>query len=198
MDNKQLVLDAANALINDPSASEMYHQLIEVLRLPSGLKVKLADEASVLNPLLKLGRDDIIKFNRVIDMVELRREARGLEPLKTPPDNKFDKNEYQRVLMAERRVRMVKAAEVENLQRPPSGQLVGNARMDFIKMQQSKWSKRLKERLEATFGLGPISKKDRAKVSEDFWAEIDQELEAAEEAVLRWIQNGRKGSPPQR
>ena len=197
MDNKQLLLDAANVLINDPQASTLYKQLMDVLGLPDTLPVKLAGDASALNPLLNLGRQNRDKLNRVIDMVELRREARGMEPLRLPTaEKKFDKNEYQRKLMADRRVRMVKASDIENLRRPPSSQLIGHSRMEFQRVQQGKWSARLAARVTQQLGAGPASKEDRARVSEQFWAEVDQELAEAEAAVLRWIQSGRKGPAP--
>ena len=196
MNTKQLVLEAANALLSRPDAPALYQQLVDVLSLPGKFKVKLADEASVLNPLLTMARNDRPRFDGVIALVEQKREASGLEPLQAPKENKFDKNEYQRLLMAERRVRMVKAADIENMRRPASGQLVGSARLDFMRRQQSKWMERFETLLQGAFGPGPISKDDRAKTAAEFWATVDQELAESEAAVMRWIQNGRKGIAP--
>jgi hypothetical protein len=197
VDTKQHILDAANVLINDQDASGLFQQLLDVLLLPDKYKVKLDGAASVLNPLLRLAREDNVKFSRVIDMVELRRSARGMTALRPDPsEKKFDKNEYQRKLMAERRVRMVKAAELENLRRPPSGQLIGHARMDFQRVQQNKWSNQLATCITNQLGTGPISKEARAKVAETFWDSVDGQLADDEAAVLRWIQTGRKGPAP--
>jgi hypothetical protein len=113
-----------------------------------------------------------------------------------PGEAPFNKNEYQRKLMAERRARTVKASEVENLRRPPSGQLIGHARMEFQRVQQKKWSTRLDELVATRLGAGPVAKADRARIAEEFWASVDQELDEAQAAVYQWIQSGRKGPAP--
>ena len=196
MDTKQLVLEAANTLLKHPAAPQLYQQLVDVLALPAKFKVKLADEASVLNPLLTMARNDRPRFDSVIALVEQKRAASSLEPLQPPKDHKFDKNEYQRLLMAERRVRMTKAADIENRCRPASGQLVGSARLDFMRRAQAKWMERFEALLLDKFGPGPICKDDRTQLSMEFWATVDQELDEHEAAVMRWVQNGRKGVAP--
>jgi len=196
MDTKQYILDAANTLLNHPDAPALHKQLTDVLALPSRLKVKLADDAAVLNPLLTMARNDRPRFDRVIALVERRRLDRMLPPLVAPKEDKFDLNAYQRLLMAERRVRMTKAADIENMRRPTSGKLVGSARLDFMRRQQSKWMERFNTRLRGEFGSGPISKEARAQASKEFWSTVDQELTDAESRVARWIQGGRTGVAP--
>lgn len=196
MDTKQLVLDAANALLKHPEAPALYQQLVDVLSLPGKFKVKLADEASVLNPLLTMARNDRPRFDGIIALIEQKRADKGMEPLQAPKENKFDKNEYQRLIMAERRVRMTKAADIENMRRPASGQLVGSARLDFMRRAQAKWMERFDALLNGAFGPGPIRKEDRTKTATEFWATVDRELAESEAAVMRWVQNGRKGIAP--
>ena len=197
MTDKHLLAEAANTLIHSSEAPEMYQTLLEVLGLPLKLPVKLTGEASVLNPLLAMARRDRGAFDRVIDLIESKRASREMSPLRQPQEEKkFDKNRYQAELMAERRSRAVKAASIENLRRPPSGQLVGNSRMDFMQMQLGKWSTRFKLICDAAKTGKTLSKARRQALSAEFLEAIDRELEESEAAVYRWIQNGRKGECP--
>lgn len=197
MTDKEQLAEAANLLINDSDAPELYQTLMDVLGLPANLPIKLSGPAAALNPLLSVARTDREKFDRVLDLVDAKRVLRELPTLRGPAAQvKFDKNRYQRELMAERRVRQIKAVSIENLRRPPSAKLVGHARMEFMRVQQGKWSAQLDALLEAASGGKPMSKPQAQKESAGFWARIDQQLEEAETAVYRWIQSGRKGEAP--
>ena len=197
MTDKQQLAEAANTLINDNKAPELFKTLLDVLGLPPTLPVKLSGEASVLNPLLAMARRDREAFNRVIDLIETKRANREMSPLRQPtPEAKFDKNAYQAELMAERRVRQVKAVDIENLRRPPSSQLIGHPRMEFMRVQQGKWMDQLEAHLAAHKTGKTLTKAKRQEVSAQFWQGIDRELEESEAAVYRWIQNGRKGECP--
>lgn len=197
MTDKQQLAEAANTLIHDNKAPEMFKTLLDVLGLPPTLPVKLSGEASVLNPLLTMARNDREAFNRVIDLIESKRASREMSPLRQPvTEAKFDKNKYQAELMAERRVRQIKAVDIENLRRPPSAQLEAHPRMEFMRVQQSKWMRQLEAQLAARKTGKTITKAQRQEISAQFWQGIDRELEEAEAAVYRWIQNGRKGEAP--
>lgn len=197
MTDKQQLAEAANALIHSPEAPEMYQTLLEVLALPLKLPVKLSGGMSILNPLLAAARRDREAFDKVIDLIESRRASRAMEPLRPlTPEHKFDKNEYQRELMAERRVRQIKAVDIENLRRPPSAQLVGHPRMEFMRVQQGKWMAQLNALLDASSDGKTMAKSQRQEASAAFWASIDRHLEETEAAVYRWIQTGRKGEAP--
>lgn len=196
-DQKQHELDAANLLLKAPDAPALFKMLMEVLALPDRLKVKLADDAAPLNPLLALARRDRNRFDRLIAVIEDKLAALGRDPLAPPNAPKvFDKNEYQRELMAQIRQRTFKAAATENLRRPPSGQLVGHARLDFMKAQHRKWMSRLEAHLAAAKTGKTMTKARRQELSTVFWEQIDRELEAEEAAVYQWIQNARRGLAP--
>lgn len=197
MTEKQLLAEAANTLINDNKAPEMFKTLLDVMGLPPTLPVKLSGEASVLNPLLTMARRDREAFNRVIDLIESKRASREMSPLRQPEtETKFDKNEYQRELMADRRVRQIKALDIENLRRPPSSQLIGHPRMEFMRVQQGKWTDQLETLLAAHKTGKTMTKAKRQEISAQFWQGIDLQLEETEAAVYRWIQTGRKGEAP--
>lgn len=197
MTDKHLLAEAANTLIHSSEAPEMYQTLLEVLGLPLKLPVKLTGDASVLNPLLAMARRDRSAFDRVIDLIESKRASREMSPLRQPrTEAKFDKNEYQRELMADRRVRQIKALDIENLRRPPSSQLIGHPRMEFMRVQQGKWTDQLEAILVANKTGKTMTKAKRQAISAQFWQGIDRELEESEAAVYRWIQSGRKGECP--
>ena len=77
MTDKQLLAEAANTLIHDNAAPEMFRSLLDVLGLPQNLPVKLSGEVATLNPLLNMARRDPAAFNRVIDLIESKRASRG-------------------------------------------------------------------------------------------------------------------------
>lgn len=192
MNDKQELLQAANALLQFENAGGMFAALTKVMALPQNLPVDLSGNAAVLNPLLRLYRRDPLAYNGLMERIEARRAERGLPPLAEPGASGFDKNTYQAALMAEIRSRLFIAARVENLRRPPSSQLVGNARLEFMRGQRKKWMDRLKARLDLE--PTPLPKSRRREISADFWENIDAELETAVADAHRWIQNGRKAT----
>lgn len=196
-DERHQIAAAANILLKHPEAPELFKMLTDVLALPDRLKVRLSEDAAVLNPLLYVARQDRSRFDRLIAVVEDKRASLGRPPLRPDADDApFDKNKYQRELMASIRVRTFKAAATENLRRPPSGQLIGAARLDFMKVQRKKWMARLDPMLAAARAGGTMTKEQRQAISGKFWDQVDAELEADEAAVHNWIQSGRRGPAP--
>lgn len=197
MEDREKLLLAANTLLRGAEAVELYRNLLDVAVLPRNLPVKLTGEAADLNPLLALYRADKAAFDNLIARIDARREQQSLPPLNAaPPKKKFDKNAYQRELMASIRSHTIPAARIENLRRPPSGQLVGAARLEFMRQQGKKWSVRLKAAIDAISDGRPISRDTRRMATDRFWGWIDKELAEQEAEVMRWIQNGRKGEAP--
>jgi hypothetical protein len=197
MQNKQDLLDAANILLRSPEAESLYKTLRSVTALPPNLPIKLSGGYIDLNPLLTLFRHDPTKFGTLMDHVDTRREQLGVPRLQCEPvEVKFDKTDYQRDLMAERRRRQTRAAELENMKRPASEQLVGHAREDFMRMQQKRWTVRLEATLD-TVRLGKtMTKEARQQISARFWDTVDRETDESELTVTRWVQDGRKGTCP--
>lgn len=197
MEIKQQKMEAANLLLTNPNAPQMFAAMLEVAKLPDNLPVKLTGEASALNVLIPDYRTNRDSFDRLISLVEAKRAQYNMEPLiPLVPPKKFDKNEYQRGLMAVRRDRGLAAANTENLRRPPSAQLIGNSRLDFAKTRLTQWGKQLRAEIDALSGGKPMSKARRKEISEAFWSRVETQLIEDEASVLRWIQSGRKGEAP--
>ena len=183
MIDKTLLLEAVNALVKTEDASKLFESFEAVARLPPDLPVKLSGDAAVLNPLLALRRQDRTKFDGVIELVEGKREAAGLPPLRQPDTPRgFDKVEYQRLFMDQKRQREGRAATIENLRRPGRDKLIGVARLEFMRVQAAKWKEVRDEALRrAREDAGrTLSKPEVRAVLDAFWQTIDRELDAAE------------------
>lgn len=183
MIDKTLLLEAVNALVKTEDATELFESFEAVARLPADLPVKLSGDAAVLNPLLALRRQDRTKFDGVIELIEGKREAAELPPLRQPDTPRgFDKVEYQRLFMDQKRQREGRAAAIENLRRPGRDKLVGTPRLEFMRVQASKWKEvrdgALRDAREAAGRT--LSKAEVRDVLDAVWQTVDRELDAAE------------------
>lgn len=175
---------AAAALVENLNAAEMYDALSLVVRLvvKAHQPVTLTGEAAIMTPLLDLAVRSYAEYERVLDLVDDRRTARGLPPLRQHQVG-FDKDEYQRVFMNEKRRRQRRAVEIENDSRPPRDRLIGRAREEFMRVQGHAWFSELTRRLDVAreaHGGGRVPKDVLDTVRSRFWAEVDARLEAAE------------------
>jgi hypothetical protein len=127
-------------------------------------------DAAALNVLIELGVHDYSAFERVMDLVHDYRKRR----------NGVDRAEYQREIMRERRGREYKALELNELK---SGKaLKGAERKQFIVEINQRWARAQAECLAAK---GALSWDERNEVKRQFWAEIDETLEANIEEATR-------------
>src|SRR4051812_23821367 len=133
-EEKQELLEAVTALITSPDAHELLDSLNSLYPLKrAGHPVALTGAAAVLNAMLRLRIADAPGYERVLDMIEMKRVALGYDTLRkgTAADKGYDKVEYMRQFMDQKRERQRLAATIENLRRPEKDQLVGNARLEF-------------------------------------------------------------------
>jgi hypothetical protein len=186
MIDKTLLLEAVNTLVRSDDAGRLFADFEAVARLPPDLPIKLSGDAAVLNPLLALRRQDRAKFDGVIELIESKREAAGAPPLRTPETPKgFDKVEYQRLFMDQKRHRERRAVLVENMRRPGRDKLIGNARLEFMRVQAAKWKEVRDAALNAareTAGR-TLAKAEVQEVLSAFWQKIDRELDDAEAEI---------------
>lgn len=187
MVDKQGVLRAANALITDPYAVKLYETLMAVAALPRHLPIGIVGDAELLNPLLHQYHANRDVFDATMDIVDKKREERGLEPLRKEEEQKgFDKNAYQAAFMEQKRFRERRAANIENMRRPERDRLIGNARLEFMRQASAKWKQRRDEMVNnarEARGVDRLSKQDLQEVLATFWSQIDRELDDQEEAV---------------
>lgn len=178
--DKELLLDAVNTLIFEDDAPALYQSLLATAEFAMRHPVKLAGRAAALNALLKMRMEDAAAFWRVVGLVDAKREARGMLPLAKPAEPVVvDKTAYQKEFMAQKRERQRRAAELENLARPKTAQLRGNARLEFMNAQSAKWKQQRDafiERARVAAG-GRLSQETLALAISQFWAGVDAELD---------------------
>lgn len=183
------LLPAVTALVTRDDAAFLYDTPAAVVQIVVGAKrpVALSGDAAVLNPLLDLASVDKGAYDRVLEVVDDKRKAAGYPPLRQVDQSGFDKRTYMRDFMAHKRLREKRAVLIENLARSDRDQLRGVPRMEFSRVQSAKWKARLDAVTEkvrvAHGGAAPREALDLAR--EQFWQTVDQELDAAEEAVRK-------------
>lgn len=182
MDKEQL-LGAVNALIQAEDAAPLYQDLIALLPAAKTLGARFSDHRAVLNPLLELAITDRERLDRVIELVERKRAEAELPPMVPEADDGFDKTEYMRDFMAQKRERERRAVDIENLLRSERDRLRGRARLDFMQSQSAKWKLARDTALQAareSEGKRLARQQVRA-VLDAFWATIDRELDGLEQ-----------------
>lgn len=189
--SKQALVTAVGALVDlDDDTAERYGSTIESM---ARFRVRNPDawlgyDLEVFNPLVELAGADPDGFAGVQELVDKQRRARGAKPAwPDKSDEGFDKVEYQRLLMQERRRRAGRAVEIENLQRPEKDRLVGTKRLEFENRTLARWGAQLQAILDeerAEFG-GSIPRVQQRQIREKFWAGIDRHLDELEKSARR-------------
>lgn len=187
IDTKTL-LAPVNLLVTDPAAPNLYSAMMKVSELPPEIQVELTGEAASLNALLDLFRRDREAFWSVVDLIDRKREARGWPPLRKKEAPKgFDKVEYQRMFMDQKRQRERRAAAIENMLRPERERLIGNPRLEFMRVQSGRWRKLRDSMVNAAREAngGHLSKEATQAILAQFWEKVDRELDLKEEDARR-------------
>lgn len=194
MFDKQGILRAANALINDPFAEKLYDTLTAVAQLPKHLPIGIVGDADVLNPLLNMYHADREGFDRIMSMVDAKRTAAGMPALvREVEELGFDKREYQRIFMDQKRQRERRAVEIENMLRPERDKLIGIHRLEFMRHQSARWKVKRDEMVsavKAARGVKHLSKAALQEILASFWAQVDAELDELEAATVRKMRGG--------
>lgn len=187
---RQAVLNAIKDLVQDEDPRPKLEALEAVFPLLRRYPIALTGAWSILNPLLYLRLEDEEEWEVAKTRIDVRREKEGRSlcwPSPKPPKFEERYNEYQRVLMQEIRARGRRASSIENMQRAATDQIRGNARQEFERTMQHKWGARrdaLLEQARQRSG-GRLSREERRRITDEFWAGIDLELDRLEEKVRR-------------
>ena len=185
-ENRELLVEAVNVLITAPDAAEKFEALTTLGALALRLPVKLSGDAAVLNPLLRLRVSDLDAYNSVLDMIDLKRGELGKPPLRSPSNEGYDKTDYMRQFMDQKREREKLAVEIENLRRPEKDRLIGHARMEFMRLQSVRWKGFRDRALErAKTETGGMNAETRKAVLAAFWNAVDNDLAEKLKAAKR-------------
>jgi len=183
-------MEAVNHLVTSPIAERHFAILVELAKLPATTPVALTGDAFPLNALLDLHREDRGAYDRVMSLVDAKREARGWQSLLTAPLEGFDRNEYQRDFMQQKRTRERQAVEIENMLRPARDKLVGNNRLEFMRRASVAWKTRRDEMLDKVRGANDntLTREQLHGVLSAFWKNIDDELATQQADALKKLQ----------
>lgn len=181
--DKDELLAAVNDLILDPSPGRKVDALSAVINLRRLYPVKLTSDFHVLNPLVEIAVFEPEFYEKTKALIDAKRIEKGYEVLWPAKHEGFDKREYQRNLMAERRRLSGRASDIENLSRGKNDQLLGTLRLDFERRQLKTWGDRLDALLEKARQAngGKLPRAESEKIRDAFWNTIEVELDEAEE-----------------
>lgn len=179
------VKEAVTELITSPDAPEMYQALTRLIPLVrEGVPVRLSGNAAVCNPLLALYQSNPEGFHKALAIVERKRAALGFEPLEiqTKLTTRLKKNASQKALMERIRQRARRAVDIENQLRPERDRLVGNNRLEFMRLQTLRWGEQRNAFLEAARGPhgATLNRNAYVEAIQRFWEAVEADLEAQE------------------
>ncbi len=184
------LLDAVNCLITNDDAVEFFNALTAILPNARAFDARFTGTRAVLNPLVDLAVSDSEKFASVLDLIETKRAASGKPRLQQNTQPGYDKTDYMRDFMQQKRDRERRAVEIENLMRKPTEQLSGRARLDFMQVQSGKWKAGRDAALAAArehAGGKRLTKPQMQSVIAAFWAKVDKELDDLEELARHQV-----------
>lgn len=183
MDSCGKLLEAVNELVGAEDARQKLDAIEAVLPAARRYGAALTGELETLNALVRLAVEAPEKYKRVLDLIDDKRKEAGLLPLRDPVP-RYDKVSYMREFMQQKRQRLRRAADIENLMRPEKDRLVGKSRIEFMDRQAAKWKEqrdRMIERARQAAGTERLSKEALDNLIRQFWANVDAELDALED-----------------
>jgi hypothetical protein len=186
-ERKAELLEAVNTLIEAADASDLYKKLVGVYEVANkGLPVRLVGPAAALNPILELMLEDYPTAERVIELVDAKRAEADLPEL----DPGFDRAAYMRELMAKKRQRQTRLADLINRMRVNKmlDRLVGKDRLELMQQHANRWhAVRLEREDDERQRLGRrLTEVERQLIIARLWGDVDKELNDYEAYVNNW------------
>ena len=181
--DRESLLEAVNHLVEMEDASGLFSDLQALIPVARNLGARFSGARAVVNPLLDLALSNPEQFARVVELIGSKREAAGRSPLTGAVDDTFDKADYMREFMQQKRDRERRAVKIENMIRPENAQLKGRARLDFMQVQSARWNHQRTELLEKARAAnsGRLSREVQNELLRGFWQRIDDELDGLEQ-----------------
>lgn len=161
MVRREDVVEAVNYLIHSRDCTTRINEIRDVIERWEERPMIYAGHLMVLNSLIDIGVEDRKAFEKLVDLIE---ERRRLIPVMRRAD-------YQRDLMRERRARLAKAIELQELQH---GKMDARTRKRFEKDITQRWSQAQQEFLKKK---GRLTWAQRNAARREFWDMIDKNLE---------------------
>lgn len=160
--DKSKIAAAINMLITEKGYAKRVGEIRELIGTWETTPRVFAGALSVLNVLVDIGLESPDDLDKLLAIAEDRRK---LIPLQKKVD-------YQRVLMQERRRRLKKAVELEELVR--GRRMSADERKAYEKKTQAQF---IAQRAAFIAAKGDISWSEKNDASQEFWAKIDAQLD---------------------
>lgn len=177
---KAALAEAANTLVSDDDAKTLFTQMQGVIEVASRkIPVQLVGRPAILNPLVELALNDEGAFQRVMDLIDSKREKLGLPALQ---EVEQDRKAYMREFMAIRRERLRRLVELWNELRSDNDKIRGASRLQFEQMHGARWKDekdRREDALRERLGRR-LTADERRDISAKLWEEVEDELASLE------------------
>lgn len=160
--DKAKIAQGLSLLVNAKSFVQRVRQINEIVDGWEDTPLLFGGTLEPLNALVDVGLSNREAMTKLIDLAQSKRQQ-------VPVAKRVD---YQRHLMREKRERLYKAVELEELVRGAS--LKGDARKKYMFALQAKW---MHERNEFIATKGDLSWKERNEAANLFWRQLDTKLE---------------------
>jgi hypothetical protein len=146
--------------------------------IDAGLEITIGGEAQALGPLLRLRKQSIDTYAKLINAVDTDRAAQGREPL----GFRRGKAAYLADFMAEKRKREGRLLAAWNLQFAERDRLRLDARKEFVARHAAVWFAEKQKRMEALrVRLGrTLTRAEQRVVITEVDAEVDDEIDQLE------------------
>lgn len=161
MVRREDVVAAVNYLIHAKESTTRINEITEVINRWEERPMIYAGHLMVLNALIDIGVEDREAFEKLVKLINDRRKL-------IPVMRRVD---YQRDLMRERRARMAKAVELQELRH---GKMDKKSKARFQKEIAARWSQAQKDYLKKK---GKLSWEQRNAARREFWQIIDRNLD---------------------
>lgn len=159
--DKARIAQGVSLLVNAKSFVQRVRQLKEIIANWEDSPLVYAAALEPLNSLIDVGLTSPEALDKLIDLAERKRRA-------IPVAKRVD---YQRELMREKRERLYRAVELEDLVR--GTKLRGAAKKKYMDDTHARW---MRERNAFIAKKGDLSWKERNDAANEFWAQVDAQL----------------------
>lgn len=191
------LLQAVNFFCTDQDAQDFYVKLLLTLQFieESGVRVKGLGREAIINPLVNQYLENSDTFERVIDLIQTKREQAGLPALVNPADeaesgvqrekrkDQKHRNTYFSNYMFNKRDRERRLIEAWNSMRSERDKVVGTARTEWIRQESARWLNEIEHRINKLVeqeGRRP-TRAEKAAIGDKVWEEVEDEIAGLEQ-----------------
>ena len=161
--DKTKIAHGLSILVQSTSFTHRVNQINEIVAGWEDTPLLFGGALEPLNALVDVGLHNKEALAKLVELARQKRRA-------VPTSRRVD---YQRELMREKRERLYKAVELEELVR--GAPLKGAAKSKYMAGVQSKW---MQERNAFIAAKGNLTWKQRNEAASAFWQQVDGKLEA--------------------